>query len=238
MNLELFRQYRETGDETIRNRIAEEYLYIAKILAKKFVGRGVEYDDLFQVASEALLKGIDSFDPDLGVQFATFITPTITGKIKNYFRDYSRLVKVPRKLSELSAEIRKENEKALSETGKKPSVGELATRLGVNEEEIVRAMEISSHVSLDQETRGEDDEGTPLYNVIADRRDAFEEFDQKESLRAAMADLTEEEKFLVSCRFGHEYSQAETAKRMNVSQMYVSRMERKLLDKLREKLKD
>lgn len=238
MKEELFRQYRETGDEAIRNQIAEQYLYIARILAKKFVGRGVEYDDLYQVASEALIKGIDSFDPNLGVQFATFITPTITGKIKNYFRDYSRLVKVPRKLSELSAEIRKANEKVLAETGKKPSVSELATLLNVQEEDVVRAMEVTSHVSLDQESRNEDDEGAPLYNMIADSHDAFEEFDQKESLRAAMKDLSDEEKFLLSCRFAKELSQAETAKRMNVSQMYVSRLERKLLEKLREKLKD
>lgn len=238
MKNDLFRQYRETGDEGIRNRIAEEYLYIAKILAKKFVGRGVEYDDLLQVASEALIKGIDAFDPDMGVQFATFITPTITGKIKNYFRDYSRLVKVPRKLSELSAEIRKESERVFTETGRKPTVSELATALQVEEEEIVRAMEVSSHVSLDQETKSDDGEGTPLYNLIADSHDAFEEFDQKESLRLAMADLSDEEKLLISCRFGKELSQAETAKRMNVSQMYVSRMERRVLEKLREKLKD
>ena len=103
---ELFRRYRETGDRAIRNKIAEKYLYIADILAKKFVGRGVEYDDLKQVASLALLKGIDRFDPDLGMQFTTFITPTITGEIKNYFRDKSRLVKLPRKLGEISAAVR------------------------------------------------------------------------------------------------------------------------------------
>ena len=78
---ELFQQYKETGDKSVRNKIAEKYLYIAEILAKKFVGRGVEYDDLKQVASMALLRGIDRFDPSMGMQFTTFITPTITGEI-------------------------------------------------------------------------------------------------------------------------------------------------------------
>ena len=84
---ELFRRYRETGDIAIRNRIVEKYLYIASVLAKKFVGRGVDYDDLYQVASLALIKGVDRFDERKGLQFSTFITPTITGEIKNYFRD-------------------------------------------------------------------------------------------------------------------------------------------------------
>ena len=103
----LFERYKETGDIAVRNAIAEKYLYIADILAKKFVGRGVEYDDLKQVASYALLRGIDRFDPALGMQFTTFITPTITGEIKNYFRDKSRAVKLPRRLSELGASIRR-----------------------------------------------------------------------------------------------------------------------------------
>ena len=104
---ELFRRYRETGDVKLRNEIAEKYLYIADILAKKFTGRGVDYDDLKQVASLALLRGIDRFNPDLNMQFTTFITPTITGEIKNYFRDKARMVKLPRRLSEIHAKDRK-----------------------------------------------------------------------------------------------------------------------------------
>ena len=104
---ELFKRYKETGDIAIRNQIAEKYLYIADILAKKFTGRGVEYDDLKQVAAFALIRGIDRFDPDMGMQFTTFITPTITGEIKNYFRDKSRIVKVPRRLGEISMAVKK-----------------------------------------------------------------------------------------------------------------------------------
>ena len=91
----LFREYRRTGDAEIRNKLVEQYFYIAEILAKKFAGRGVEYDDLLQVASEALIAGVDKFDPDLGNRFTTYVTPTMTGMIKNYFRDYSRSVRGP-----------------------------------------------------------------------------------------------------------------------------------------------
>ena len=94
---ELLRKYKETGNERYRNEFAEKHLYIAEILAKKFVGRGVPYDDLYQEAALSLLRGIERFDPDKGLQFSTFITPTITGELKNYFRDKFRLVKPPRR---------------------------------------------------------------------------------------------------------------------------------------------
>ena len=116
---ELFRRYRETGDVKLRNEIAEKYLYIADILAKKFTGRGVDYDDLKQVASLALLRGIDRFNPDLNMQFTTFITPTITGEIKNYFRDKARMVKLPRRLSEIHAKVRAFCADYEGKTGKK-----------------------------------------------------------------------------------------------------------------------
>ena len=237
---ELFLAYQEATDaktrEKLRNEIAEKYLYIANVLARKFVGRGVEYDDLVQIASMALVKGIDRFDPALGVKFATFITPTITGEIKNYFRDYSRLVKYPRKLSQLAAEIRKCSEETLTKTGKKPTVPELAALLNVEEETVVKAMEIGTPVSLDQQIVSGEEE-TPLYNVIPDKRDYFEEFEQNDSLYTAMAGLSDMEKQFIRYRYGRELSQADIAAKLGVSQMYVSRMEKKVLEKLREKLK-
>ncbi len=236
-NNELFIQYKERGDVALRNQIAEKYLYIAEILAKKFVGRGVEYDDLKQVASLALLRGIDRFDPSLGMQFSTFITPTITGEIKNYFRDKSRLVKVPRKLGEISAQVRAFSNEYQSKNGVKPSVKEIADKLGLSEENVVRALEVSGTVSLDGMTTGEDGEQS-LYGLIADDEDCYEEFETKEAIRAAMKTLTETERKVVAYRFVEELSQSETAKRLGVSQMFVSRLERKLLLKLKENLSE
>ena len=232
----LFRQYRETGDIAVRNEIVEKYLYIAAVLAKKFVGRGVDYDDLYQVASLALIKGVDRFDERKGLKFSTFITPTITGEIKNYFRDRSRLVHLPRKVSELRVSIKREAEKYLAETGKNATAKELAARLGVSEEEVLRCSEAGGIVSLDGPVDREG-ENMSLYDVLPAEENVFEDVENRDAVRAALASLSEQERRLVKYRFGQELSQMETAKRMGVSQMNISRMERKILQKLRENLK-
>ncbi len=233
---ELFQKYRETGDVSVRNEIVEKYLYIASVLAKKFVGRGVEYDDLYQVAALALLKGVDRFDETKGLQFSTFITPTITGEIKNYFRDRSRLVHLPRRVSELRVSIKKVADEYMTETGMRPTARELADRLGVSEEEVVRAAEAGSVVSLDKSVDDEED-AMSFYEVIPAEEDNLEQIETRDALESAFTVLTKEERELIEYRFVQELSQMETARRMNVSQMYVSRMERKVLNKLKERLK-
>ena len=234
---ELFKQYKESGDIALRNKIAEKYLYIADILAKKFVGRGVEYDDLKQVAALALLRGIDRFDPSLGMQFSTFITPTIAGEIKNYFRDKSRAVKLPRRLSEISMSVKKYSDDYLSKTGEKPSVKTIAHNLGIDEEDVVKALEIGGTVSLDG-MAGDDEKEKSLYALLASGEDKYDAFETKEALKTAMRDFTDIERALVQYRYVDEYSQSETARRLGVSQMFVSRMERKILFKLKERLQD
>ncbi len=235
---ELFLQYKKTGDISFRNKIAEKYLYVAEILAKKFVGRGVEYDDLYQVASLALLRGIEKFDPEQGVKFTTFITPTITGKIKNYFRDRSRIVKLPRRLGEQNAAVRAFCARYETEKGAKPSVKEIADGLSMAEEEVVRALEVSGTVSLDRMAANEDEDNKSLHDLIPNTKDEYEDFETRETLRAAMKDFTDMEKSVIKYRFVDQLSQSDTANRLGVSQMFVSRMERKLLVRLRERLKD
>lgn len=235
----LFARYKETGDVAIRNKIAEKYLYIADILAKKFVGRGVEYDDLKQVASYALLRGIDRFEPNMGMQFTTFITPTITGEIKNYFRDKSRMVKLPRRLGEISAAAKKFSAEEEARTGEKPTVKRIAEGLKLTEEEVVKALEVGGTLSLDSMAASvEDGEERSLYALLPDDEDRYESFEIKETLRAAMKGFSDIEKALIKYRYEDELSQSETARRLGVSQMFVSRMERKLLLKLKENLKD
>lgn len=237
--MELFKRYKETRDIALRNKIVEHYLYIAEIIAKKFVGRGVEYDDLFQVASLALVKGVERFDPDLGMQFTTFITPTITGEIKNYFRDKAKTIKLPRRLGELCMAVRKFSAEYESKNGEKPSVRKIAGALKLSEEEVVKALEVGGVVSLDSSSSGEDGEGeTNLYGAIADEDDAYEDFETKETLASALKDCTENERLLLQYRYKEGLSQSETAKRLGVSQMFVSRLERKLLQKLKGLLQD
>ena len=236
---ELFLRYKESGDIAIRNQIAEKHLYIADILAKKFVGRGVEYDDLKQVASYALLRGIDRFDPSMGMQFTTFITPTITGEIKNYFRDKSRLVKLPRRLSEISAKVKKFSTEYEALCGEKPSVKHIAAKLELPEEDVVKALEVGGTFSLDgMAADAENDGEKSLYSLLPADDGAYENFEIKETLQAAMKDFSPTEKQLMQCRYVDELSQSETARRLGVSQMFVSRMEHKLLLRLKEKLKD
>lgn len=232
---ELFREYRRTHDIKIRNELVENYMYVAEIIAKKFVGRGVEYDDLLQVASEALIAGVEKFDPDKGNLFTTFITPTITGIIRNYFRDYSRSVRVPRKLYALTARVRTAINEYYKQNGVKPSVKQLSSMLGESEEDIMEAMEYKTPVSLDSTVKGEDSD-VPLYEVIADERNSFEAFDDADSLRTEISKLSPTEQQVVNLRFVKGKSQAEVGKIMGVSQMFVSRAERKIVEKLREAL--
>ena len=235
----LFERYKQTRDIAIRNQIAEKYLYIADILAKKFVGRGVEYDDLKQVAALALLRGIDRFDTSLGMQFTTFITPTITGEIKNYFRDKSRVIKVPRRLGEVSLAVRKFAMEYQAENGVKPSVKTIADTLGFSEEEVVKALEIGGVVSLDSMATGADgEEDKSLHALLGGGEDEYENFETRESLLSAMRDFSDTEKKLIEFRYKDELSQSETARRLGVSQMFVSRMERKVLSKLKDRLSD
>ena len=234
----LFQRYKQTKDVAIRNEIAEKYLYIADILAKKFVGRGVEFDDLRQVASLALIRGIERFDPDLGMQFTTFITPTITGEIKNYFRDKSKVIKLPRRLGEIAMSVKNFTAEYESKHGVKPSVRLLVEGLGYSEEEILCALEAGTPLSLDTAMTGTDEEADSLYEVVSNGRDEYESVDMRETLRATMQDFTETERAIIKYRYEDELSQSETAKRLGVSQMFVSRLERKLLVKLKDRLKD
>lgn len=232
---ELFREYRKTGDKAIRNELIENYMYLAQILAKKFAGRGVDYDDLLQIASEALISGVEKFDPDLGNMFTTYVTPTITGIIRNYFRDYSRSVRVPRKLYALSAKVKAAVNDYYKSNGVKPTVKQLSETLGESEETILEAMECRAPVSLDVTVRGEDSD-VPLYEVIADERNSFESFEDGESLKTEIAKLSPIEREVVALRFVKGKSQAEVGKELGVSQMFVSRAEHRIIEKLREAL--
>lgn len=237
---ELFKRYKETRDVKIRNQIAEHYLYIADIIAKKFVGRGVDHDDLVQIAGLALIRGIERFDPDMGMKFTTFITPTITGEIKNYFRDKLRMVKIPRQLGELNGKIKRFSLRYEEEYGEKPSIYEIAEGLNVSEEEVIKALEVGGTLSLDASIGGksDDEETFSLYTVLADENNDYEKLETREALRVAAKNLSDGEKLLLKYRYEDGLSQTETAKKLGVSQMYVSRMERKILRKLRQLLRD
>ena len=233
---ELFRSYRLTGDKNLRNRLVENYFNIAEILAKKFSGRGVEYDDLLQIASEALIAGVEKFDPDLGNRFTTYVTPTITGMIKNYFRDFSRSVRLPRRVYAVAAKVREAQNEYYKETGAQPTISYIAEKLGYSEELIMEALECRAPVSLDTRVNGDDGEkDVALYDAIP-AADNFENFEDAEALKTEIEKLDPTEKQVITLRYVQGKSQSEVGKILGVSQMFVSRAERKIVEKLNEAL--
>ena len=129
MNKEMFRKYAETKDITIRNKIVEENLYMVDILIRRYLGKGVEKDDLYQVGALALINAVERFDPDKGFEFSSFATPTILGEIKKYFRDKGWSLKVPRRLKEISVALPKVKETLTAKLGRAPTVAEVAQHI-------------------------------------------------------------------------------------------------------------
>ncbi|MGN0807739.1 MAG: sigma-70 family RNA polymerase sigma factor [Candidatus Coproplasma sp.] len=231
---ELFRTYKQTGDVKIRNKLVENYMYVAEIWAKRYSGKGVEYDDLLQIAYEALILGIEKFDPDKGNKFTTYISPTIRGIIQNYFRDNSRLVRLPRKLNELNIKIKKVINEYYQQNGTKPTVRQIAELVGEKEEYVIEAMECRTPVSLDATVQGEDSD-VPLYEVIEGDNSSFDNFEVNESLKTELNKLSPIEQQVIAFR-RTGLSQAEIGRRLGVNQMSVCRTEARALEKLRAAL--
>lgn len=231
-NLNLFKKYLITKDLNLRNLLAEKYLYIAEIMAKKLVNKGVDYDDLFQVSSLALLKAIDRFDPDKGLKFSTFATPSILGELKNYFRDKSRMIKPGRKNSLLMQKIKTAVSQLSVKNSRTPAAEDIAEFLNIKIDNILEVMEYNSSVmSLDQSI---DDSDTSLYEIIPDTENIFDKFDDRDALKNALLKLTDEERKIINKRYVENLSQAEISQQMNVSQMFISRLEKKIINKLKK----
>ena len=138
---ELFDQYRKAGDVSIRNEIVESYLYMVDILIRKYLNKGVEYDDLYQVGAMALISAVERFDPSKGYEFSSFATPTIIGEIKKYFRDKEWSVKVPRRMKEMAGKIQSAREELSNRLQRNPTIPEIAEFTGFSEEDVMQATE-------------------------------------------------------------------------------------------------
>ena len=236
---ELFEAYIDTKDPQIRNQIVERYLYIVDILVKKYLNKGIDYDDLYQIGSVALLRAVDRFDPTKGFQFSSFATPTIIGEIKRYFRDMGWAVKVPRQVKEIAMKIPAAKEALREKNGKTPTVGEVAEYLGQSEEKILEAMEGGkgySTYSLNQEYDDDSEEGGgsvyEKYTGIEEK--GYEDFENASMINAVLATLSDEEKMIFQERFINGRTQKDVSDKLNVSQMTVSRMETKIKKKFIE----
>lgn len=236
---ELFEEYSRTKDLNIRNQIVEKYLYMVDILAKKFINKGVDYDDLYQIGSMALVFAVERFDPNKGYEFTSFATPTIIGEIKRYFRDKGWAVKVPRKWKEISAKLPAAKETLHQRLGRAPLVSEIAEYLGYSEEDILEAMESGQAYGTFSLQQTYDDGGNEGEASIFEKYTARDEvgyinFENSEVIKAVLNKLNDQERKVFRMRFFDEKTQQQIADEIGVSQMTVSRLEKKLRDKFRE----
>lgn len=235
----LFKEYKETKDKKIRDLLIEENLYIAEILAKKYTNRGIDYDDIFQVASIGLIYAVDRFDVDRGFQFSSFATPTIIGEIKRHFRDKGWTIRVPRRIQELSIRINNAKVELSQTLQKSPTVRDIAEYLGTTEEEILEAMEASkvySPQSLDLTYDGGEDSDISLSDLIGKEEEYYEKIDNNDFLEKAMSILSETEKKILIDRYFNKRTQSSIAKELDISQMTVSRLEKKILEKMKNEI--
>ena len=235
---ERLEEYCRTRDMALRNEIVEHYLYVVDILVKKYLNRGVDYEDLYQVGSMALIMAVERFDPSKGFEFSSFATPTIIGEIKRYFRDKGWAVKVPRRLKEVSAQIPKIRDEIERRTGKVPTVAEIAEVLGVSQELVLEAME-SSHsygtYSLNQtfDDSGEEGDSSVFEKYLGQREAGYDSFELSDMIRSVYNDLSEKEQEIFRLRFMENKTQQEIADLQGTSQMTVSRIEKKLKEKFK-----
>ncbi|MCD8307178.1 MAG: sigma-70 family RNA polymerase sigma factor [Clostridia bacterium] len=235
-DVELFREYRKTGDRAIRNQLVQKYQKTAAIIARKFKGRGVDDDDLYQIACEGLILGIENYDPDRDNDFAAFITPTIAGRIRNYFRDNAKAIKLPRKLYAVTKEVKRVTDEYMRVYGKRPTVRQLTELTGLSEDLIVQALEFRAPVSLDTPIKAEDHDTTTATSdtMQASPVDPYDDLDESMAMREEIKKLTPREQQIVKLRFVDGKSQSETGKIMGLSQMFISRLERHIIEKLQE----
>jgi RNA polymerase sigma-B factor len=234
---ELFARWRRYRDRRARDELIERFLPLARKLARRYVQSSEPYEDLVQVASLGLVKAVERFDADRGFAFSSFAVPTIVGELKRYFRDTAWALHVDRGAQERARKIADAQQKLSSRTGRMPTVDELAQYLEISQEEVLDGLQTAEAygaVSLDAPLAGEDDEETSRLDAIGEDDERLELVDQHATIFAAARHLPCREREILYLRFGEDLTQSEIAERIGVSQMQVSRLLRRSLQRLRE----
>ena len=222
----------QMGDREASERLVTENAGLIWSVAKRFLGRGTEAEDLYQLGCLGFLKAVEGFDLEFGTQFSTYAVPKISGEIRRFLRD-DGAIKVSRSLKERSAAVRSARSLLGSALGREPSLKELSDHLGLAPEDIAQAEAATREVESIHRECGE--EGFTLENVLTDT-ESEERMLEKIALRQAIAELPEREKCVISLRYFHGLTQDRVAKVLNVSQVQVSRIEKKAIGMLREKI--
>jgi len=238
---ELWRRFAESRDPAIREELVRRNMPFAKRLALRYRGASESFDDLLQVANLGLLNAIDRFDPDRGIPFTAFASPTILGELKRHFRDRVWTVRVPRGLHDRMAEVDKAITELTKQLQRSPSIGEIADRLGLEQTDVLEVMEANHNrrpLSLDRPAGSEDsDEASPA-EWIGSEDEAFELVEGRIALDAALPHLDERERLVLRLRFAEDMTQSQIAEQIGHSQMHVSRILRRALSRIREQIRE
>jgi RNA polymerase sigma-B factor len=224
--------------QRVRDELVEMHLPLVEYLARRFRNRGEPLDDLVQVATIGLIKSVDRFDLERGVEFSTYATPTIVGEIKRHFRDKGWAIRVPRRLQELKLSLAKATSELSQKNGRAPTVAELSQHLGLSEEDVLEGLESAnaySAVSLDAPDTGDDD-SPAVQDSLGVMDDSLEGVEYRESLKPLLEKLPPREKKILLLRFFGNMTQSQIAAELNISQMHVSRLLARTLAQLREGL--
>ena len=236
----LLRRYHEQGDLAAREQLIEQYMSLVRSLARRYSYRGEQLEDLVQIGAIGLIKAIDRFDVNRGVELTTYATPNIIGEIKRHFRDRGWAVRVPRGLQELNIQLSRLVEQLTVQHGRSPTIPELAKAAGVTDEEVLEALESGraySSLSLSAGSGGHDDDGEldPLES-LGTVEHQYEVSEDRAVLAPGFRVLDERERAILHLRFFEGLTQSQIAQQVGISQMHVSRLIRRSLEKIREEI--
>jgi RNA polymerase sigma-B factor len=234
----LLRKYHDEGDLKAREQLIEQYMSLVRSLARRYSYRGEQLEDLVQIGAIGLIKAIDRFDVDRGFELTTYATPNIIGEIKRHFRDKGWAVRVPRGLQELNVQLSRLMEQLTVQLGRSPTIPELAKASGSTEEEVLEALESGrAYSSLSLSTGGGEgeDDLDPLESIGSEELQ-YEVSENRAVLAPGFKALDERERMILQLRFFDGLTQSQIAQQVGISQMHVSRLIRRALEKIREEI--
>jgi RNA polymerase sigma-B factor len=232
---QLLLRYHREGDLAAREELVIRFLPLARDLALRYTYTDESFDDLLQVASLGLIKAIDRFEPDRGTKFTSYAAPTILGELKRHFRDKGWALHVPRDLQERTLAVSRESEALSKQLGRSPKVREVALALGCSVEEVLEAQEAAASyeaASLDAPTSREDDEAAALVDLLGSDDEAYTLVESRDAIASTWRALPDVERRVVELRFMHDLTQREIGEQIGYSQMHVSRLLRRALNRL------
>jgi RNA polymerase sigma-B factor len=236
---ELLRRYHNSGDLSAREQLIERYMSLVRSLARRYSYRGEQLDDLVQIGAIGLIKAIDRFDLERGVELTTYATPNIIGEIKRHFRDRGWSVRVPRGLQELNVQLSRIVEELTVQLGRSPTITELAASAKVEEEEVLEALESGraySSLSLSSGGGGDGEDDLDPLESIGTEEHQYEVSEDRAVLAPGFRVLDDRERKILHLRFFEGLTQSQIAQQIGISQMHVSRLIRRSLEKIRDEI--